>query len=163
MGMQINRENLAWAAGFMDGEAHFGLVTTNNKTKNKHIHIQVCQTEDGPLERLQRILGGGKIYGPYTPKKSNTNRKPYKQFHIDKFENVQHAVCLVWNWLSGPKKEQIKLMLHEYAEYSIRPRVRRGPAPKPPKIPSCHPERAYKAKGKCNSCYRTELRRTNVN
>jgi hypothetical protein len=115
----LNREELAWAAGFMDGEAHFGLVTTK-KYNTKHIHIQVCQTEDGPLERLQLALRCGKIYGPYRPKSDKAKRKPYKQFHIDKFETVQQVVCMVWPWLSRPKKEQIKKMMTGYLEYCNR-------------------------------------------
>ena len=142
----------------MDGEAHFGLATTNQKTKNKHIHISVCQTAEGPLERLQTVLGFGKIYGPYRPKTVKTARKPYKQFHVDKFESVQQVVCMLWPWLSAPKKAQAKHMLLEYSKYCKRPRLRTGPAPKLSQVPSCHPDRKFKARGKCNSCYRAELR-----
>lgn len=163
---ELNREELAWAAGFADGEAHFGLVTTNNKTQNKHIHIQICQTEDGPLERFQKALGLGKIYGPYTPKKKdNGNRRPYKQFHIDNFEHVQYAVGLLWPWLSRPKKNQITRMLKSYGEYQNKLRTnpnKSGPVPQPHKMAGCHPERFMQAKGMCNACYRQSLRSMRV-
>lgn len=120
-----SREDLAWAAGFFDGEGHIGLATTGAKKLNRHLHIQVVQTEEGPLERLQTIIGG-KLYGPYPHGK----RKPYKQLHIDKFEDVQHVVCLLWPWLSRPKREQVKNALAAFHEYQQRPYVPRGPRPK---------------------------------
>ena len=158
--METNREELAWAAGFMDGEAHFGLVTTNRKTQNKHIHISVCQTEDGPLERLQKVLGCGTIYGPYKTKKSDGSaRKPYKQFHINTFERVQHTVCLLWPWLSAPKRAQAKRMLLGYQEYQSRPKVKSGPkTDRRAHPPDCHPDRKCVSLGLCESCYRENLR-----
>ena len=155
----FKHEELAWAAGFMDGEAHFGLVASSNK--NKHIHIQVCQTEDGPLERLQNILGRGKIYGPYNAKKADGSaRKPYKQFHIDSFEQVQYAICLLWTWLSRPKKNQIIKMMTGYVEYSHRPKTSPGPKLQPKQFAECHPHLYIKARGFCNPCYRKLLRDT---
>ena len=153
---------LAWAAGFFDGEGHIGLVKTG---QNRHIHIQICQTIDGPLERFQAILGLGKIYGPYIPKKMAGKRKPYKQLHIDTFEHVQYTICRLWPWLSKPKRNQAKRVLEEFRQYLNRPKTKRGPKPQPAKIPSCHPERVYKAKGMCDRCYRKDLkiRRQNVN
>lgn len=120
----MDREQLAWAAGFFDGEGHIGITGT----KNKHLHIQVCQTEEGPLERLKAVLGVGKIYGPYNA--TGLARRPYKQYHIDTFERVQHAICLMWPWLSRPKREQAKAAFSAYREYLARPYVPRGPKPK---------------------------------
>lgn len=154
--MEINREKLAWAAGFADGEAHFGIVKTT-KTGVQHIHIQICQTEDGPLQRFQKAVGTGKIYGPYNPKKAVGGRKSYKQFHLDKFELVQQTICMLWPWLSTPKKDQIKRMLHNYLLYAKEPNLKTGPKPQPSKTASCHPARLIKAKGLCNPCYRKAL------
>jgi hypothetical protein len=119
----FNREELAWAAGFFDGEGHFGTIKTGKN--NLHLHIQVVQTVDGPLQRLQNVLGVGKIYGPY--KQCKGGRRPYKQFHVDRFENVQHALCLMWPWLSAPKRAQAKAAILAYHEYLARPHIPCGP------------------------------------
>lgn len=120
-----NREQLAWAAGFFDGEGHIGVVTP--KSGNAHIHIQVVQTEEGPLQRLQTVLNVGRIYGPYN---HGGNRRPYKQLHIDRFESVQHTVCALWPWLSAPKKRQIVAAFDKFALYLSRPHKKRGPKPR---------------------------------
>ena len=157
--MTTDTHELAWAAGFFDGEAHIGLARTNNKTQNRHLHIQICQTEDGPLERFTEAVNAGKIYGPYNHnRKVNGNQRPYKQLHIATFEKVQQTVCLLWPWLSTPKKNQAKMALIAYRQYQERDKPRMGPAPKPPQIPSCHPNRMFKAKGMCDRCYRRALK-----
>ena len=125
----FNREELAWAAGFADGEAHFGIVT-HHKYNSKHAHLVICQTEDGPLQRFQDALGLGIIYGPYQPKVKKGNQRPYKQLHISKFESLQQAVCLLWPWLSRPKRNQAKAMLQSYLTHIRQPR-KSGPR--------CHP------------------------
>jgi len=122
--VEINREELAWAAGFFDGEGHIGSAVTGKKRLNKHLHIQLVQTADGPLERFQRAVGFGKIYGPY---KSRGNKRPYKQLHIDKFEQVQQTICLLWPWLSEPKRQQTRVAFQDYHAYLNRPYVPRGP------------------------------------
>jgi hypothetical protein len=124
------REELAWAAGFFDGEGHVGLATVNKRkggNSNKHLHIQLVQTLPGPLERFQEALGG-KMYGPY--RSSVNGRRPYKQLHFDTFERVQNVACRLWPWLSRPKKDQFKAALLAYHEYLARPYVKRGPQKK---------------------------------
>jgi hypothetical protein len=116
----------AWAAGFFDGEGYIGVNASGAKGANKRLHIQVCQTQDGPLERLQTVIGG-KIYGPYNKKGP---RLPYKQLHVDGFERVQYAVCLLWPWLSSPKRSQAAAAFTAYQRYVDRPYVPRGPRPK---------------------------------
>lgn len=113
--MEYNREDLAWAAGFADGEAHIG-ITKTSKTGKRPCFV-ICQTEDGPLERFRNIIGMGKIYGPYAPKIAKTNRKPYKQFHIHTFEEVQQTICMLFPWLSAPKRKQALNTLHAYSEF----------------------------------------------
>lgn len=49
--------DLAWAAGFLEGEASFGKTTTNwNRTSTQRITCRQVNIE--PLERLLRMFGG---------------------------------------------------------------------------------------------------------
>jgi hypothetical protein len=50
--------DLAWAAGFLEGEGSFG--TTNGLSRTPHVTCPQVQRE--PLERLQQIFGLGHIY-----------------------------------------------------------------------------------------------------
>jgi hypothetical protein len=127
---QVNREELAWAAGFFDGEGHIGVpVQKHGKYGgvNKRLVIVLVQTQDGPLERFYAAVGVGKLYGPYKPR---SGQSPYKQLHINTFQDVQHAVCQLWPWLSAPKKAQTIAAFQKYFEYLARPAVTPGPKPR---------------------------------
>lgn len=75
-------KELAWAAGFFDGEGSSKKVNYHYKTKkgevrkpSQNICLSVAQCERLPLERFQQAVGGlGRINGPY---QYNTNRRPY--------------------------------------------------------------------------------------
>lgn len=109
-----SREDLAWAAGIIDGEGYF--QRHSRKRGGTKVGITVGQSSrsgDGPpemLTRLQKILGVGKIYGPYV---ANKGRLPSYIFKIQAFEDVQAATAFVWTWLTPEKKAQATNMLKE--------------------------------------------------
>lgn len=111
-----NREELAWCAGFLDGEGNFGYAPATYIRKDGtkgpgRFVIQVAQVRQEPLKRLEESLGG-KVRGPY--KSNQPNRQPYFQWSTKNFEDAQQALCLVWNWLSEPKKEQSISVMKRY-------------------------------------------------
>jgi hypothetical protein len=101
--VNINRENLAWAAGFIDGDGHI--------TK-KHSHLYGCQsgyTVPEVLIKLSCIFPFGKIYGPYNSiSQQDYPRKPTWTWSVSKFEYVQAVVAMLWPWLSNYRKDQYK-------------------------------------------------------
>lgn len=70
--------DLGWAAGFFDGEGHVsyrrGTIYLNTGRVSGTIYLCVPQNADNVevLEKFQRIIGFGKISGPY---KVRTNGK----------------------------------------------------------------------------------------
>lgn len=68
------QEELAWAAGFFDGEGCVGCYAAGsqfykNKEK-KYVKVAVANTDKSLLDRFQRIVGFGKVDGPYIRKNS---------------------------------------------------------------------------------------------
>ncbi len=115
-----DREELAWAAGFIDGEgsflSHVGRLPV----------LQVPQSgDDAPriLGRVREALGlGGSI----------TSCKPRKPHHktayrltVTGFERVQAAVARLWPWLTPPKRRQAVAMLVSFHDYYMPPGQRR--------------------------------------
>jgi hypothetical protein len=49
---------IAWAAGFLDGEGHFGAVWCNEATGAVRVQISVTQVDRRPLDELVRLFGG---------------------------------------------------------------------------------------------------------
>ena len=133
----MNREQLAWAAGIMDGEGTFRCNKQNHtlRTGKKRTYyrpsLQVTQTAKyggipDMLTRLVEVLGG-KIYGPYVKPKSN--HSDYYDWKLGKLETVQAAMCMVWPWIGSQKRRDAIQMMKEYLENRPPMEWRRGPTP----------------------------------
>jgi len=97
-----NREALAWAAGFYDGE---GCICVQQPS-GVCLDIKIAQVDLRPLKRFLGAVCFGKIAGPYT-RENRPKSKPFYYYRVNKWEDVQQVICCLWNWLSEPKKEQI--------------------------------------------------------
>ncbi len=73
----MSREiELAWAAGFFDGEGH--TRWQKNASNRGTFCVSVSQLEKEPLERFKAAVGGGgHLYGPKRNGKSRRNGQPY--------------------------------------------------------------------------------------
>jgi hypothetical protein len=63
--------DLAWLAGFFEGEASFTL-------SRGAIHLEASSTDRDVIERAVAILGNTRVYGPYGTGKSNKTGEPNK-------------------------------------------------------------------------------------
>lgn len=115
--MNVDREELAWAAGFHDGEG--SCVATRTKT-GYSLRVTATQHEHPPrlLRRFAEALGAGNINGPYGDGTRYT-------FAINDFEHAQQAICLLWPWIGEVKKQQIESALALYHSTPHRRRVLR--------------------------------------
>lgn len=110
--MDLKREELAWAAGFFDGEgtAHFSRGTRKTKiggrTTYSSIHLSVTQTNLEELERFKAAVGVGYICGPYQNK--NPNSKPHWRYFAGAFQHYQHVMTVLWPFLCSRKRAQLK-------------------------------------------------------
>lgn len=108
---RTDKEALAWAAGFIDGEGHFGYYSTLNRSRQSYrrqISLSVPQCD---LEVLEKLVGtlGGKIYKRKSPK--NPNHSQRWDFRVTGHERVQNTLCKLWPWLSSIKRAQAKRAL----------------------------------------------------
>jgi len=110
---------LAWAAGFLDGEGHFGFYKSGRS--RGRLHIEAAQVRREPLDRLQTYLGG-RVYGPY----KHGHKQDYYQWMVDNIEKCMEIIALLRPYLSAPKIEQADLSLQKWEN---RP-PKRKPGPK---------------------------------
>lgn len=93
--------NIAWAAGFLEGEGSFGCPRTSPT-------VQCSQVQREPLERLQRLFGGN-IY------ECGRARKKWKGYHVwsvygEQAKRVMYAILP----LMSPRREgQIMVALNK--------------------------------------------------
>lgn len=98
------REDLAWAAGFFDGEGTTNLY--NAKTGSVSIRLSLPQKDPQLLYRFRDIVGFGNIiYAPTSTFPDGTKRERYV-WYVSSFAVVQHIIAMLWSWLGIPKREQ---------------------------------------------------------
>lgn len=114
-------EEIAWAAGFVDGEGHFGYRRRSGERGTPVFCVSQVRPE--PLERLARVLGLGRVLGPYL--NNSPNSQPYYRIEIQGFRVTQQVIAILWNYLSFPKQEQAVKVLLEARRIHTLP-TRRG-------------------------------------
>lgn len=98
---------IAWAAGFIDGEGSFGV---QRQTGHPDLpYLQASQVDRYVLDRVCAALGVGKVYGPY--KTSGNVGRDYFYWRATGRERVVIAWNLISPWLSPVKKEQYETMI----------------------------------------------------
>jgi hypothetical protein len=108
----LNREELAWAAGFADGEGSF-FVTHNVRNRKRFPCFSLCQIDPQVLERFSKAVDlGVKVMGPFGPyKKTPSKAKPLYYYKIAGFEKTQALMALLWTWLGPVKRKQARSIL----------------------------------------------------
>lgn len=115
-GWAVDREQLAWAAGFIDGEGSFYVQKVSSRARpNRPLRprFEIGQVDTRVLYRLQSALPfGARVMGPYCNKTHpGSKAQPMYLYYVDGFKDVQALLALVWPWLGIVKREQAKKVL----------------------------------------------------
>lgn len=105
--IEINREELAWAAGFFDGE---GCTSVTIDPTWGHMSASVPQVDREILERFHKAVNGiGNIGGPRKP--SPIGKHEIYTWRVGSFIGVQAVMAMLWGFLFRTKREQYKKAL----------------------------------------------------
>lgn len=111
----IDREALAWAAGFFDGEGSTSLARSKKQPNSPSLCVSVGQIGFETLTRFQNAVGGlGHIYHVRTVPGTYA-------FRACKFEHAQAIVAMLWTFVSSVKKEQALNAMRGYHEAPRQP------------------------------------------
>lgn len=127
MGLEVSKQELAWASGLYDGEGHTGLHK-NGKAASKKVIMQILMTDPEVVDRFHRAIGNLGYFHTQSPRAKTPDRKPVYKWATQCFEGVQQVAILLWPYLSNPKKTQIKNVLAGYVNqrhYSPYPHSRK--------------------------------------
>lgn len=112
----VNREELAWAAGFFDGEGH--ITARRNSPRSRTLHILIPQTDPRVLYRFKNaVLGIGKVSDTPSVNLMHPNWKPRWNYWAGSFENCQAIAIMLWPFLSEVKRDQVTVALQEIKEH----------------------------------------------
>lgn len=114
MSLELDTHELAWAAGFFDGEgssSSSGKFMRKDGTAWKNLVAQLgqCESEKDTLPevlaRFHKVVGGiGHCTGPYAS--SNPNARPSWRWSAIGLTNFDNVMKLLWPYLGTVKKEQ---------------------------------------------------------
>ncbi len=103
--MGYDEKELAWAAGFFDGEGHMSPHIDKRPGRSPSFQLEIEQTDRRPLERFKRAVGQG---GSITMRKPRAiGRKPLYRLHYYSAAAFETA-RLLYPHLCEPKQEQIR-------------------------------------------------------
>lgn len=130
---KLNKQNLAWAAGFFDGEGNARptprKITSEYQTPKTLVQATTSQVELEPIQKFIDAVQVGKLYGPYDRK--GINQRPIYRYCANSYESVQQLACLLWPWLCTPKKVQFRETLLAHAQtYRKHPNNPAGQKPR---------------------------------
>jgi hypothetical protein len=106
---KFDTHELAWCAGFFDGEGSSYSYIENGNTVI--IASQVGQKDSSQLllKRFQKAINGyGLIRG------AGKKKVDFYLLRLRGFELTQYTICLIWKWLGPIKKEQYKKAVRFY-------------------------------------------------
>lgn len=97
MGTEITCD-IAWAAGFFDGEGCIRNTHWTNKVNRNTrygLQITITQKHREPLDRFQRIFGCGKVY---------RHKDGHFVFSMAKLEEVDFVLEKMWPFMCSVKR-----------------------------------------------------------
>lgn len=100
---------LHWAAGFFDGEGSIGVRGKPGYPK-KFLWMRVVQVSREPLERFQKAVSGGRLYGPY-----ENGHQGVSDWQCTRNSEIKRICNLLLPLVCEPKRIQITAAL-ELAE-----------------------------------------------
>lgn len=108
---KVDERELAWAAGFFDGEGCiYSGITRYSKEGKLHyspqVTISIDQIHPAVLVRFQRIVGRGKVYGPYKPPSSGKNDSPMWSYRLGKYDDCLEVMMKIRPFLGEIKRRQ---------------------------------------------------------
>ena len=95
---------LAWAAGFFDGEGHSSTATKCRNKYTRRFRVAITQTHRDVLDRFRDALGClGVVRGPYGP---YSGHSPFWTYATDAAADSIAVMTHLYPFLSKVKREQ---------------------------------------------------------
>lgn len=105
-------EELAWAAGFFDGEGNVYLQTHRSQVESGGVRrtpilcVQISQKDREPLDRFSRAVGVEGVRGPYKNGVKLNGEQSWIYRMATTGQYARHILTLLWPWLTEVRKAQ---------------------------------------------------------
>lgn len=109
----VDTHELAWAAGFFDGEGCASLARSTGWSKmlgRERVYLRpwltIGQTDRWVLDRFHQAVGVGRVTGPHVHDARNPRAREQWRYESTSFADSVAVIALLWRWLSPVKREQ---------------------------------------------------------
>lgn len=96
--------NVAWAAGLFEGEGSISL-------KKQTMQLALGMSDFDVVDRFQKVIGIGKVYGPYQDKRKSSY-KPMWTWACSGHKNCQAVLAALWGFLGERRRAKAALSLN---------------------------------------------------
>lgn len=113
----MSETELAWAAGFFDGEGTVS-QTTASGTRRRYLILRIGHVDPRPLERFAAAVGVGRVNGPYEQKGGGGKWSPHYAWQVAG-SKAEFVFSQLVPFLSPAKVEQydrVKERIHQLPE-----------------------------------------------
>lgn len=104
----VDRESLAWAAGYFDGDGCFTVTEQVDGARGVWIKAVLHGTDRELVERFARTVGVGRVRAV---RGATDRRKPVWGWQVASYEGVQAVGALLWTWLGSYRRDQLAKVL----------------------------------------------------
>lgn len=115
--MNVSREELAWAAGFIDGEGSFNWNVTRAGYGVPRFGLN--QVDSEPVERLLAVFP---FLGLSIRQREHSHYQDQWYVWANGYERVQAILAMTWPWLSEFKRQAAVKVLRRFREQSLTER-----------------------------------------
>ena len=142
----IKSDDLAWVAGFLEGEGFFSCQTSAKGYVR--VLIGASSTDRDVLERLARLVPHSRVNGPYVPSEGSRGKKLTWRWSVCVRSQTVDLAEQMRPLMSARRREQIDAMLTHAASRPVGRQTRQLPS---------HGTRARYRRGcKCDECRAVE-------
>ena len=106
--MGVDEKELAWAAGFYEGEGCIGAYQYGRRLV---LRMSVVNTDPEPMQRFYKAVGVGYVTGPNHPPAFKAHWKPRYVWQAQTREAIETVVKLLYGELSVRRQQQIDAAL----------------------------------------------------
>lgn len=102
---------LAWAAGFVDGEGCFSTMRNRRDKVRNYPLLTISQRDRFVLDRFMVAVGDGYVNGPYLNRGGGAF-----YYRVNGYERVLRVAKLLWPYLSPVKQAQARKAFRAYRD-----------------------------------------------
>ena len=115
---QAGQKSIEWAAGLFEGEGCISHFNKNVK-RNDPWHLKVKMTDEDVLQDFFKIVGCGKLYGPYHPPSMKPHHKTYWTYMLYKTSDVLRVLRLLLPYLGKRRAAKAREVIKDLSPDEI--------------------------------------------